>query len=133
MSFRELLGLLLSAVLALGQSLRHFLDNFTWWHFQSTSKEVIWLKIFLNYMHGLKSAILAIFHKGLGWPSPVSAALKNDVPLHKRSQIRAYCPNIYIYICMYTVPKDLKCLIVNFLCSSHSCPVDRMTPRWLPS
>jgi hypothetical protein len=32
----------------------------------------------LNFdMHGLKSAILAIFQKGLGWPCPVSAALKN--------------------------------------------------------
>ena len=31
----------------------------------------------LNYMHGLKSAILAIFQKGLGWPCPVSVALKN--------------------------------------------------------
>ena len=31
-----------------------------WLHFQSTSKEVIWTPIFLNYMHGLKSAILAI-------------------------------------------------------------------------
>ena len=28
-------------------------------------------------MHGLKSAILAIFQIGLGWPCPVSAALKN--------------------------------------------------------
>ena len=28
-------------------------------------------------MHGLKSANLAIFQKGLGWPWPVSAALKN--------------------------------------------------------
>ena len=28
-------------------------------------------------MHGLKSAILAIFQRGLGWPFPVSAALKN--------------------------------------------------------
>ena len=62
---------------ALGQSLRHFLDKDTWWHFQSNSKEVIWPQIFLNYMHGLKSAILAIFQKGLGWPCPVSAALKN--------------------------------------------------------
>jgi hypothetical protein len=49
----------------------------TWWHFQSTSKEVIWPKTFLNYMHGLKSAILAIFHRGLGWLRPVSVALKN--------------------------------------------------------
>ena len=61
----------------LGRSLRHFLDKVTWWHFQSTSKEVIWPKKILNYMHGLKSAILAIFQKGLGWPCPVSAALKN--------------------------------------------------------
>ena len=67
----------LSAVLALGRSLRHFLDKVTWWHFQSTSKEVIWPKKILNYMHGLKSAILAIFQKGLEWPCPVSAALKN--------------------------------------------------------
>ena len=57
--------LLLSAVLALGRSLRHFLDKVTLWHFQSTSKEVICHKFFLNYMHGLKSAILAIFQKGL--------------------------------------------------------------------
>ena len=28
-------------------------------------------------MHGLKSAIMAIFQKGLEWPFPVSAALKN--------------------------------------------------------
>ena len=28
-------------------------------------------------MEGLKSAILAIFQKGPGWPWPVSAALKN--------------------------------------------------------
>ena len=62
---------------ALGRSLRQFLDKVTWWHFKSTSKEVIWPKTFLNYMHGLKSAILAIFQKGLGWPCPVSAALKN--------------------------------------------------------
>jgi hypothetical protein len=30
-----------------------------------------------NYMQGLKSAILAIFQTGSGWPYPVSAALKN--------------------------------------------------------
>ena len=33
-----------------------------------------------NFLHGLKSAILAIFHKSadrLDWPCPVSAALKN--------------------------------------------------------
>ena len=62
---------LLSAVLALGQSLRHFLDKITWWHFQSTSIEVSWPKKNLNYMHGLKSAILANFQKGLRWPCPV--------------------------------------------------------------
>jgi hypothetical protein len=57
--------------------MRHVVDKVTWWHFQSTSKEVIWSIKILNYMHGLKSAILAIFQKGLGWLCPVSAALKN--------------------------------------------------------
>ena len=60
-----------------GCSLRHALDKVTWWHFQSTSKEVNWPQFFFDYMHGLKSAILTIFQKGLGWPCPVSAALKN--------------------------------------------------------
>merc|ERR1711940_254468 len=69
---------LLSSVLALGQSLRHFLDKVTWWHFQSTSKEVIWPKKILNYMQGLKSAILAIFQKGLGWPCPVKSQLNSE-------------------------------------------------------
>ena len=46
----------------------------TWWHFRSTSKEVICPPKNLNYMQGLRSAILAIFQKGLGWLSPVSAA-----------------------------------------------------------
>ena len=32
---------------------------------------------FSNYIQGLKSAILAIFQTGLGWPCTVSAALKN--------------------------------------------------------
>ena len=40
---------LLSTVLALGQSLIHFLDKVTWWHFHSTSKEVIWPKKMLKY------------------------------------------------------------------------------------
>ena len=71
---------LLSAVLALGQSLRHFLDKVTWWHFQSTSKEVIWTKNFLNYVHELKSAILAIFQKGL---CSASSALKNTSSIWK--------------------------------------------------
>ena len=34
-------------------------ETVTWWHLQSTSKKVIWPKKFLNYMHELKSAILA--------------------------------------------------------------------------
>ena len=63
---------LLSTELALGQSLRHFFDKVTCWHFQSTAKEIIWPKKILNYMHGLKNAILAIFLKGA-----VSAALKD--------------------------------------------------------
>ena len=36
------------------------MDKITWCHLQSTSNEVIWPKKFLNSMHGLKSAILAI-------------------------------------------------------------------------
>jgi hypothetical protein len=55
-------------VYPIGGSLRHYLDKVTWWRFQSISKEVIWPKNVLNYMHGLKSVVLAIFQKGLGWP-----------------------------------------------------------------
>jgi len=39
-------------------------------------QKVIWSKEFLNYMHRLKSAILAIFQRGLGWQCPGSEALK---------------------------------------------------------
>ena len=74
---------LLFTVLALGRSLRHFLDKVTWWHFQSTSKQVIWPQKFLNYLHGLKSAILTLFQKGLGWPCPVSGALKTQHSIWK--------------------------------------------------
>ena len=46
--------------------------------FLNTSNEIIWTKIFLNSMHGLKSASLAILPEigrlaGLAWP--LSAAL----------------------------------------------------------
>ena len=60
-----------------GRSLRHFLDKVKEWHFNSTSNEVIWPKKISNSMHGSKSAILAIFQTGPGWPCTVSAALKN--------------------------------------------------------
>ena len=43
----------------------------------TTSNEVIWPKKMSNFIHGLKSAILAFFKNGLGWPCPVSAAIKN--------------------------------------------------------
>ena len=36
-----------------------------------------------NYMQGLKSAILAIFHTGLVWPCPDSTALKNPLLVFK--------------------------------------------------
>ena len=61
-----------------GRSLRQILDKITKWHFLRTSNEVIWPKIFLKSMHGLKSAILAISQKladWLDWSCPVSAAL----------------------------------------------------------
>ena len=48
------------------------MDKVTWWHFQSNC-----VPKFFDYMHGLKSAIWAIFQKGLGWPCPVSVAHKN--------------------------------------------------------
>ena len=35
------------------------------------------LEYFNIKVYRLKSVILAIFQKGLGWPCPVSAALKN--------------------------------------------------------
>ena len=55
----------------------HFLGNITKWYFHIALKEEILPIKFLNSMQGLKSAILAIFPRGLGWPCPVSAALKN--------------------------------------------------------
>ena len=62
-----------------GRSLRHFLDEFKQWHFHIPSNEVIWLEKNSNYMQGLKSAILAIFQNGPGWPCHVSTALKNSL------------------------------------------------------
>jgi hypothetical protein len=44
------------------------LDKVKAWHFHSFSNEVIWPKKILNYIQGLKSAILAIFETGLEWP-----------------------------------------------------------------
>jgi hypothetical protein len=46
-----------------GQSLRQILNKVKLWHFHITSNEVMWPKIFSNYMQGLESAILAIFQK----------------------------------------------------------------------
>ena len=68
-----------------GRSLRHFLDKVRKWHFHSTSNEVIWPKKISNSMHGSKSAILAIFQTGPGWPCTVSAALKNPSQDFKNS------------------------------------------------
>jgi hypothetical protein len=65
--------------LALGRSLIHILDKFSKGTIHSMSNEVIWPPKISNFMHGLKSAILAIFQKSadwLDWPCPVSAALK---------------------------------------------------------
>ena len=61
-----------------GRSLRQILDKITKWHFLRTSNEVIWPKIFLKSMHGLKSAILAILQEIdqlAGLACPLSAAL----------------------------------------------------------
>ena len=48
------------------------------WNFNSTLNEVIWPKRFSNSMHELKSAILAIFQTGAGWPCTVIFALGAD-------------------------------------------------------
>ena len=41
------------------QTLGHVTKKFSYRHFHNASKECFWPKIFLNFMHGFKSAILA--------------------------------------------------------------------------
>jgi hypothetical protein len=54
------------------------LDKVTWWHFQGPSKEVIWPKKNLNYMHVLKVPFWQFFRKGWdGLALLFSEALKN--------------------------------------------------------
>ena len=65
------------------------MDKVICWQFQKTSKEVIRPQKILKYMHGLKSAILAIFQKELGWPCPVSAVLKNASSFEKKNVLGA--------------------------------------------
>ena len=43
------------------QTLGHVTKKFSYPHFHNASKECFWPKKFLNFMHGFKSAILAIF------------------------------------------------------------------------
>ena len=43
------------------RTLEQVTNNFSKWLFHNASKEVFWSKNFLNFMHGFKSAILAIF------------------------------------------------------------------------
>jgi hypothetical protein len=45
--------------------------------FKALQKKKFGPKKGLNCLHGFKSAILAFFQKGLGWPCSVSATLKN--------------------------------------------------------
>ena len=44
------------------QTLGHVTKKISYRHFHNASKECFWPKKFLNFMHGFKSAILAIFH-----------------------------------------------------------------------
>ena len=44
------------------QTLGHVTKKFSYCHFHNASKECFWPKKILNFMHGFKSAILAIFH-----------------------------------------------------------------------
>ena len=78
------------------------MDKVTWWHFQSTLKEVIWSKKFLNCMHGLKSAIIAIFQKGLGLPCPVSATLKNVLCADEYLERLAKLESAYSFMLKYS-------------------------------
>ena len=59
------------------------MDKVKEWHFNNTSNEVIWHKKISNSMHRSKSAILAIFLTGPGWPGTVSAVLKNPQRISK--------------------------------------------------
>ena len=43
------------------RTLEKVMNIFSKWHFHNASKEVFWPKKILNFMHGFKSAILAIF------------------------------------------------------------------------
>ena len=62
----------------------------TWWQLQRTSKEGMWLNNFLKFMRGLKSSIVAIFQKGLGWPCPVIAAPMR-VPMNTSFNSKVIC------------------------------------------
>jgi len=64
-------------------------------------------------MHGLKSAILAIFQKGLGWLCPVRAALKKRiiafeklslfwVPMNTQKDWKAKLESAYSYMLKYS-------------------------------
>ena len=61
----------------LGWSLRHVLDKVLKQHFLSPTNKELRPIFFLNFMQGLKSAILAIFQNGLRWLCPVSPVLNN--------------------------------------------------------
>ena len=50
-----------------GRSHRHFMNKVHQGLFFATSNEVIWPKMISSFMHGLKSAILAIFQKSPDW------------------------------------------------------------------
>ena len=56
-------------------------------------------------MYELKSAILSIFQKGLGWPCPVSVALKNASYQLKNS---------FCFGCQ-CIPRKLKLLMYSFM------------------
>ena len=55
------------------------MDKITEWHFPSTSNESIWPKTISDFMKGL----MVIFQNGLGWPCPVSPAVKAKAKLER--------------------------------------------------
>ena len=78
-------------------------------------------------MHGLKSAIFAIFQKGLGWPCPVSLALKNNHSIGKKnifmcrwiSRMIGRQKSAYSFMLKYSEIK-CECLPSSLVCFSDN-------------
>ena len=96
------------------QTLGHVTKKNSYWHFHNASKECFWPKKILNFMHGFKSAILAIFHfcqngtfepvheiqiffwpKAFFWSIMKMATRKNSITCPRVRQIQDLCSKNY--------------------------------------